>query len=119
MQLAGRRLRIHVHGEAPAVHPPRPLEPLPPSQPAERSLGYAARAAAAALALGAAVGITGCKTSVEVRDQPPKVAPTEPAGPGPDMKVPAQPDTRPNPDTRPIEVRIVPPKVSPVEPPEE
>ena len=115
-----RRLRVHVHGEAPAVHPPNLLPAQEPS-----SLGRAARTAAAALALGVAVGAAGCKTSVEVRDSPPKVAPTEPVKPKPDMKVP---DTRPaSPDTRPIkvppepiEVRVSPPKVAPpVEPSED
>ena len=108
VDVGGRRLRIHVHGEAPAVHPPNLL----PQQ--RSSLGRAARAAAAALALGAAVTASGCKSAVEVRDTPPKVM-EEPVK-KPDMKVPdqraASPDTRPIKTTKPIEVREVPPKIA-------
>ena len=103
LDVGPRRLRVHVHGEAPSVHPPSLLQQERPSP-----LGRVARAAATALALSAAVGASGCK-SVEVRHTPPKVAPTEPEKPKPDLKVP---DTRPaSPDTRPIEVRPVPPRV--------
>ncbi len=108
VDIGGRRLRVHVHGEAPTVHAPNQL----PQQRA--SLGRAARAAAAALALGAAVTASGCKSAVEVRDTPPKVM-EEPVK-KPDMKVPdtraASPDTRPV-KTEPIKVRPVPPKVAP------
>lgn len=69
---AGRRLRVHVHGVAPLVHAPQqlPAEALPRST--------ASRAAAAALALGAALGAAGCGGAVEVRDSPPTVAPPDP-----------------------------------------
>ena len=79
LEVAGRRLRIHVHGEANEVHEPRFLS--------ARALARMARAAAAALALGSAVGaaggaqgapvqpVTGDNNAIEVRLNPPKKAP--------------------------------------------
>lgn len=80
LQVDGRRLRVHVHGEASEVFSPEPLT--------GRALARIARATAAALALGAMVGaggevaaqpgITGAgkQPPVEVRRRPPKpVAP--------------------------------------------
>ena len=122
LDVGPRRLRLHVHGEAVAVHPPNLLPPVEPS-----TFGRMARAAATAIALGAAVSASGCKNDVEVRHTPPKVAPTEPE-PKPDMKVP---DTRATPDTRPIKsttggsvdtpikVRIAPPRVAPPQDPKD
>lgn len=114
-QLGARRFLIHVHGEAPAIVPPTPVVLEPEEEEKGGSMGRAAKAAAGILALGAAVGISACKT-VEVREKPPKVAPAQvdkgPATPD------AGPDTRPSPDTRahqpkPIEVRPRPPVVAP------
>ena len=107
LECAGRRLRLHVHGVAPAVAAP---EALPPAEPAGR-LGRVARAAATALALGAAVGAAGCKT-IEVRDRPPTV----PEEIIPDQTAP-KPDMMVRPDTKPIEVRETPPVVAPLPPP--
>jgi len=73
LRVNGRRLQVHVHGEAEEVYPPEPLS--------GRALARLARAAAAALALGAAVGaggeaagqpaITAGAIPVEVRKHPP------------------------------------------------
>ena len=78
LEVAGRRLRIHVHGEADEVHAPELLS--------ARSLARMARAAAAALALGTAVGGAGLAEgapaptisgdqAIEVRLHPPRKAP--------------------------------------------
>ena len=78
LEVAGRRLRVHVHGEAQDVHEPTWLS--------GRTLGRMARAAAAALALGTAVGAggpvqgspttTGGETApIDVRARPPKPVP--------------------------------------------
>ena len=75
LEVAGRRLRVHVHGEADEVHEPEFLS--------ARSLARMARAAAAALALGTAVGGAGVAEgapvasatgdqAIEVRLHPPK-----------------------------------------------
>ncbi len=119
--LAGRRFRIHVHGEAPAITPPTPVA-LEQEGDQGSTLGSVARAAATALALGAAVGASACKT-VEVREKPPVVAPAQvdkgPATPdaGPDTR--PTPDTRRSPEAKPIEVRQAPPVIAmPPKPPE-
>jgi hypothetical protein len=127
LQVGPRRLRLHLHGEAPAVHPPTPFVPEQEEAP-ESGAGRAARVAATALAIGAAVGVGGCKKEpekvIEVRDRPPKVA-----APRPDRGV--QPDTRPEvdmlaPDTatakKPppkVDVRVRPPRVARPKPPKE
>ncbi len=62
IDVADRRLRIHVHGIAPAVAPPTWL---PPAEPASPTLN---RAAAAAMAVGVAVAGAGCED--QQSDQP-------------------------------------------------
>ncbi|MBI5491050.1 MAG: hypothetical protein HY905_27210 [Deltaproteobacteria bacterium] len=68
----GRRLRVHVHGTARAVHEPSFL-------PAPRPASGLPKAAAAAVALGAVLGAADCKKAkeepgeVEVRAEPPSV----------------------------------------------
>ena len=76
LEVAGRRLRVHVHGEAEEVHEPMFLS--------ARALARRARAAAAALALSTAVGAAGPaqgaptpgagggQAGIEVRLSPPK-----------------------------------------------
>jgi len=70
LHVAGRRLRVHVHGEAEVVHPPEPLS--------GKALARLARSAAAAVALGAMVGAGGAAGAsptdapIEVRTKPPK-----------------------------------------------
>ncbi len=76
-EVGARTLRVHVHGPAPAVAAPSYL----PSRAPARRLSKAA----AALALGAALGAADCKSGkksaaeeppeVEVRTQPPEMAP--------------------------------------------
>ncbi len=78
LEVAGRRLRVHAHGEAEEVHEPEFLS--------ARSLARMARAAAAALALSTAVGAAGEARGapspagvqpepIEVRLHPPRKAP--------------------------------------------
>ncbi|MBI5499047.1 MAG: hypothetical protein HY907_02315 [Deltaproteobacteria bacterium] len=70
----GRRLRVHVHGVARVVHEPSFL-------PVPRPASGLPKAAAAAVALSAALGAADCKKAkeepaeVEVRTEPPMVAP--------------------------------------------
>lgn len=121
--VGGRDLRIHVHGEAPAVAPPSWF----PVEEPRRSASNLLRATATALALGIAVGAGGCTKKIEVRDDPPKVAPPPTK---PDAKPPPKPDTQPPPradvgpskpdaskpgagKAPPIEVRPRPPRVAP------
>jgi hypothetical protein len=94
LAIDGRTLRVHVHAPAPAVHAPEPF--LPEEQ---RAGSAAARAAAAALAFAAALGASDCRKPVEVRPEPPAVAPT----PRPDSRPAAKPD---------IEVRPAPPELA-------
>jgi len=104
VDVSGRHLRVHVHGPAPEVTAPAPLPDGPPAQaPVDAGPGVFARAAAA-LALGAALGAGGC---VEVRNNPPDMAP--PPRPH-DAGVAAKPTPPPSP--RPIEVRPAPPAVA-------
>lgn len=83
LQLAGRALRLHIHGVAPAVHAPQPY--LSPAELAGAGLGRRVARAAAALALGTAVGAAGVGVAeaatpdqnddvITVRDRPPDVA---------------------------------------------
>lgn len=65
--LGDRRLRLHVHGAAGAVHPP---EPLP-----ERAAARPLMARAAAVAIGTAVAAGGC---IEVIESPPSIIVEEP-----------------------------------------
>ena len=76
LELDGRQLRVHVHGVTDRVHPPERLS--------GSALARTARATVAALALGAAVGApssgaagpyAGNPPPIEVRAQPPDVAP--------------------------------------------
>jgi hypothetical protein len=65
--LDGRRLRVHVHGEAQEIHAPTPVASM---------VGRLARAAAAALAIGAGVGAgvrgeAAPAPPIEVRARPP------------------------------------------------
>lgn len=120
VQIGRRRLRLHVHGDAPAVHAPTPFVPDPPEQAILSASGTSR--AAAALVLGAAVGVSGCPkmtaeppSKVEIRDRPPKVAPHHPdaSAPKPDLQpTAATPDQR----VKPVEVRVRPPRM--VRPPD-
>jgi hypothetical protein len=79
LQVNGRRLRVHLHGTAEELHPPERLSAA--------SLARALRATAAALALSSAMGAggdaaaesaataIGAAPPIEVRAQPPVVAP--------------------------------------------
>jgi hypothetical protein len=70
LTIGARRLRIHVHGLAPAVSAPMPV--------VVRAAGLAA-SAASLLAVGAVVAA--CDREIEVRESPPAVAVLEDAGP--------------------------------------
>lgn len=125
LSIGDRELRIHIHGEAPAVAPPSWL----PMEEPSRSTSNLLRATATALALGIAVGAGGCTKKIEVRDDPPKIAPPPTK---PDTRPPPKPDTQPPPKADvgpskpdasplkpgatkapPIEVRPRPPRVAP------
>jgi len=96
-----RHLRLHVHGEGPAVAPPSPF--VPEGKP----LGRLARAAAAAMALGAIAAPGGCeggkspdKGPIHVRERVPEVSPE----PKPtDKNPPLQPPPEAKPSERPPE----------------
>jgi len=90
-----RRLRVHLHGETEEIFEPEPVRGAGraargagPRSGAERSAQHEiARAAAAAVALGAMVGLggtgsagadtMGAPTPIEVRARPPRVAPPQ------------------------------------------
>lgn len=93
LDLAGRRLRVHVHGPGHGVYAPEPLQPEEPS----RLGSVATTAAAAALALSTALGAGGCPATPTTRTGPDKT--TTPVV-KPDAAAPKKP---------PIEVRSVPP----------
>ena len=123
LELGGRNLRVHIHGEAPGIHPPSPLElqiPTPP--PAAGALGGIARTAAAAMALGVLAGTPGCKTKnapdpkIEVRERPPSVEPAPPP-PRPDMGVDITINKPDKAAAKPIEVRVKPPEPPAAPPP--
>ncbi|MDX9719518.1 MAG: hypothetical protein RBU37_02135 [Myxococcota bacterium] len=116
VELGAKRLCIHVHGKAPAVSAPYFYK----AEPVKRSsrLGQAAMAAAA-LGLGATA--LGCQPSsnspapvkdeevkaqapIEVRPEPPSVAPA-------DLFAPPPPPIEPDLSSPPIEVRPEPPSV--------
>lgn len=118
-EVGGRRLRVHVHGEAPAVVAPSPLRPT-----ARRT----AVGVAAAVALSAAA-LTGCDGRVEIRETPPEMMPIEqpvegtptPAEPPTDEPVTPEPATPEEPTPTqaivPIEIREEPPDMpAPEEP---
>ncbi len=81
LDVGGRRLRIHVHGESPSVAAPSPL----PSR--SRPLGRLAQAAATAAIIGAVTTMVGCT------ENPPTIPPSEPT------EVPPTIDVRENPPT--------------------
>ena len=109
IDVSGRGFRVHVHGEAQAVHPPTPLR-----QKLKRAAGIAAAVALSAAPVAAS-------EPVEVRDHPPKPAPdyrapppVPPATEKPDAGTPApKPDAGPSPT---IEVRPKPPEPMPMPP---
>ncbi len=69
ISVGARRVRLHIHGEAPSVAAPSPLPAR--SQP----LGRLARALAATAVIGAAVAAGGCvEQPIEVQQAPPAVA---------------------------------------------
>lgn len=77
VDVGARRLRIHVHGEAPAVAAPSPLASR------QRPFGRLAQAMTAAAMIGAAAAAGGCADvdiwatpTIEVIDYPPVVEPT-------------------------------------------
>jgi len=63
IDVGARRLRVHVHGDAPAIAAPSVFVPE------QGVLSRLVRAAAAAVAIFSAVATSGC---IEVRDHPPK-----------------------------------------------
>lgn len=102
VDVGARRLRIHVHGEAPAVTAPTPLRPAP--IPTSRTRGHLAQGAAGAALVGALA-----LACIEVRLTPP--VPAEPTA-TPTVEVrdnppePVMPTDTPTPT---IEVRDYPP----------
>jgi hypothetical protein len=124
-----RHLRVHVHGPAPEVAPPTPLPEEPAPEGATDGGPSAFARAAAALALGAALGAGGC---VEVRQNPPDMAPAPGPGSGDPVREGRQPAptgvqrivtqadagvaAKPVAPTKPgpIEVRPAPPAVAPM-----
>ncbi len=102
VEVAGKRLRVHVHGVAPQVAPPTPLR---------TQARNAAAGVAAAVALSAA--LTGCCGPVEVREVPPSIAiPEEPADDDSAETTPEEPPEAVTPEVPPIEVREEPPAVA-------
>lgn len=98
--VGGRRLRLHVHGVAPAVIAPSPLVQEP-------SLANRIARAAAVVAIGSAAA-TGC---IDVRDKPPEPGPGEQST-NPPIEVRPQPPAPPPPPPKPkIEVRERPPEI--------
>jgi hypothetical protein len=104
-----RRLRVHVHGTAPAVVPPSLL-------PVRSGTGAGRVAAAAAIALGAAVGAADCKKVgeqpgvEEARTPPPGVPAARDAAPAGEQDAGAMEAVAP--DAVPIEVREYPPDMA-------
>lgn len=102
VEVAGKRLQVHVHGVAPQVAPPTPLR---------TQARNAAAGVAAAVALSAA--LTGCCGPVEIREEPPSVAiPEEPADDDSAQTTPEPPTEAVTPEIPPIEVREEPPAVA-------
>ena len=109
IEIENRLLCIHLHGETDedAAAPPSWL-PMP-----ESTAGALAKAAAAALVIGATIAGSGCKSQVgeQQRQRP---VPTAPATPGtPQAQDAAVPGTPPSSARPPIEVRRRPPKPAP------
>jgi hypothetical protein len=126
ISVAGRRFRVHVHGTATEVKPPERLKLR-----RARNLAVAAAVALGALAADCKQGATGGSTTpIEVRQQPPIIAPSMPRNTsasdtsgdagvpdaGPTKRVPAT-HTKPVRATPPIEIRRHPPKLSNPRPP--
>lgn len=97
LTIGGRRLRLHVHGAAPEGASPAWIRAEPQAPP-----GLTARsriATATALALGAAIGTTGCQGAsaepppqpLQVRVRPPRVAPRPRPDAGPGQREPPKP----------------------------
>lgn len=104
VDVGARRLRIHIHGQAPSVAAPSPL----PSEP--HLLGRLAQAVAATAVIGAVVATGGCTDqSIEVRQTPP-VAPPPPVTPTIEVRQAPPTATAPPSATPTIEVRTEPPK---------
>ncbi len=129
VEIGGSRLRLHVHGVAPAVAAPSPL-PEPASQ--KRGL-----ARAAAIAVGSVVAATGCRIEVrdqppmppepdpiEVRDRPPEIAISEDVLEAPETGEATTGEATDPAGVAPIEVRMAPPlpafppRPEPLPPPE-
>ena len=107
-----RRLRVHVHGEAPSVSAPSVLAPQ------RGTLAGLARAAAVAATIGAAAVAGGCgkkdadaraKPPVEVRDQPPLMEAPPEDKPAEEQKEPDNAVAPDAPKDDEIEVRTEPP----------
>ncbi|MBI5486211.1 MAG: hypothetical protein HY905_02645 [Deltaproteobacteria bacterium] len=98
VEVAARKMRVHVHGSTTSEHAPSWLPPQAAARPDALS-----RAAAAAFALGAVLGAAGCPTGpndpIDVRDQPPTIAP----------------EPQPPPPPPPIDVRETPPDIGPAQ----
>ena len=104
VSVGGRRVRIHIHGEAPSVAAPSPLPSR--SQP----LGRLARTLATTAVIGAAVAASGCaEQPIEVRQVPPTAPPPPPTPTIEVRAAPPQPTAVPPSPTPTIEVRLVPP----------
>jgi len=116
IDVSARNLRVHVHGEAPAISAPSVLAPQ------QGTLAGLARAAAVAATIGAAAVAGGCgkddakaRPPIDVREDPPDMAPE------PLLKKPTEekkaPDNVVAPDTPKddkIEVRESPPTMPPL-----
>jgi len=93
--VGGRQLRVHVHGEAPAVSAPSALAPQ------QGTLTGLARAAAVAATIGAAAVVGGCG-KIEVRDNPPRMEAPKPPEEKPAEEGKEEPeDPVPTPDPTP------------------
>ena len=102
-EVGARHLRVHVHGEAPAVSPPSVFVPK------QKPLAGLARAAAVAATIGA-VAVGGCgkkdpetrgREPIEIRDQPPKVEASDPPQEQPvDPETPGKDNTPPEPPAK-------------------
>jgi len=112
--VGGRQLRVHVHGEAPAVSAPSALAPQ------QGALSGLARAAAVAATIGVAAVAGGCGKKIEVRDEPPKVeaAPDPPKEKAIEEKQTPQDVETPK-SPKEIEVRTQPPEPPPMLPEEQ
>ena len=102
-EVGARHLRVHVHGEAPAVSAPSAFVPK------RKPLAGLARAAAVAATIGA-VAVGGCgkkdpetrgREPIEIRDQPPKVEASDPPQEQPvDPETPGKDNTPPEPPAK-------------------